>query len=169
MFILGAAFFTKFFLSALVYRAHFGNQRNMHFPFTELTDALSHTEIPFNYILSDSFWLLGNLHAKTHTEFRFIDTLTPFNYPKGHLFLTWMGADTPPWVSVLFPNQKVITHPVYSTATQKVIGGWAEYNGPLPFIAHHSATIKIRRLPSHWYKHNRCRYLSSLDQCAGVI
>ncbi|WP_162263111.1 ArnT family glycosyltransferase [Legionella birminghamensis] len=135
-------FLQSFFLSALVYRAHFGNQRNMHFPFTELTDALSHTEIPFNYILSDSFWLLGNLHAKTHTEFRFIDTLTPFNYPKGHLFLTWMGADTPPWVSVLFPNQKVITHPVYSTATQKVIGGWAEYNGPLPFIAHHSATIK---------------------------
>lgn len=125
-----------FFISALVYRAHFGNQRNLRFPFTELVHVLKQSDSSFNYILSDSFWLLGNLYTQTGTDFRFIDTLTPFQYPKGHLFLTWMGAETPSWVQDLFPNQEIVVHPVYSkTRPREILGGWSEYNGPMPLVA----------------------------------
>jgi len=110
------------YMGTLIYRSHHGHQRQ-----PVLIEAINR-QIPANadWLISESFWLLGNLRLQNpQIKIKAVTATTPL--PTGKLVLLWL-ADTPPFWIV--PLEQITQNPAELFRDQengKVVAGLLAY------------------------------------------
>lgn len=86
-------------LLTLIYRSHNKQKIRNQFPLNQVVQTLKN-DLAVDYIVSDSYWLLGNLLTQLPTKAGWL--LRPgneYNLPKGRLVFIWQSAQPPYWVA----------------------------------------------------------------------
>lgn len=109
-------------LTSIVYRA-----RVIHnYQQTMLTPVLKQIQKSRpDLLVSESYWLLGNLYSALPYKFLLLDDAHNFHKIKGHILLVWKGKETPLWAALLTKNNQQSLHFLHDDKG-RICGGWAD-------------------------------------------
>lgn len=89
-------------LSALIFSSHSKYNKRKHMPLTQVIQSLKSVSSPAEYIVSDSYWLLGNLMIELSLKkVWLVHHSNQFTLPKGNSILVWQEVEVPYWVNYL--------------------------------------------------------------------
>lgn len=97
------------FFGILINRGYSVHSKYNQVPVNETIQAIKADELKMDYIVSDSYWLLGNLMLKLSVKNGwFLHPATQFSLPQGRLLLVWQNPQLPAWANALVSSQSTI-------------------------------------------------------------
>ncbi|WP_019217370.1 hypothetical protein [Legionella tunisiensis] len=116
------------FFGILINRGYTVHNKYNQFPVYETVQAIKTDRLKVDYIVSDSYWLLGNLMlALSIKNGWYLHPATPFSLPKGKLLLVWQSPQLPVWVNTLMLPQSKAINWVASPRNNLIVTGRTYY------------------------------------------
>ncbi|HHF7345866.1 TPA: glycosyltransferase family 39 protein [Legionella feeleii] len=116
------------FFGLLINRGHSERNKYNQFPVNETVQAIKADCFKVDYIVSDSYWLLGNLMLKLSIKNGwYLHPASPFSLPKGKLLLVWQSPQLPVWVNTLIPPPSKAINWVENPANNLIVTGRTYY------------------------------------------
>lgn len=113
------------YFSILVYNGHGKQAQSKQISLNKIVNLIKKNSNPSDYIVSDSYWLLGNLALGLSNRVWLIQP-TKEVLPRGRSLVFWQGKEAPYWIN-LFARTSLLTelNLILETPNQLVIGGQA--------------------------------------------
>ncbi|ASQ45451.1 ArnT family glycosyltransferase [Legionella clemsonensis] len=124
-FVLCAATQVLYFL-ILIYNSHSDHTKRKQVSLQQILEFIKADSSKRDYIVSDSYWLLGNIATTLPTKNLWLIQPTKEYLPKGRSLIVWTTPQLPYWIN-LFAHSSLLTEIklLVNPETKRVIGGQA--------------------------------------------
>ncbi|KTD24786.1 Uncharacterised protein [Legionella lansingensis] len=114
------------FLMILILSHHFEQSKNKQKPLQAIIELLKYdSSHHIDWIVSDSYWLLGNLTSTlAHKNVWLLTSINKYHLPQGQCLLIWKGKEIPFWVYAHDQMHASNVRLIEDTKRKTVIGGY---------------------------------------------